>query len=119
TGARGQPVAQAAKIVALYGAGSFASALVGGRLADRIGRRRTLLISLFGGGAAMLVLGFAERPAAIAFWTFTLALVQDMYRPAVYAVVADVVPPQDRARAYGLNYWAINLGFSIAPALAG
>src|SRR4051812_22215057 len=49
TGSRGLTVAQAGRIVALYGAGSFAAALVGGRLADRIGRRRTMLFSLFGG----------------------------------------------------------------------
>ncbi|WP_233583494.1 MFS transporter [Corallococcus sp. CA053C] len=42
-----------------------------------------------------------------------------MYRPAVSAAVADVVPPRDRARAYGLLYWVINLGFAIALPLAG
>lgn len=116
---RGLTVAQAGRIVALYGAGSFAAALVGGRLADRIGRRRTILWSLFGGGTAMLALGLSQRPAAIAFWTFTVALISDQYRPAVYAIVADVVPPADRPRAFNLNYWAVNLGFSIASVLAG
>lgn len=119
TEVRKMPVAEAAQIVALYGAGSFGAAIVGGGLADRIGRRLTMLIALFGGSAAMLALGLAERPAAIALWTFVLALVQDMYRPAVNAMIADVVPPQDRARAFGWQYWAINFGFSIAPVLAG
>jgi len=116
---RGLSVGQAGRIVALFGAGSFAAALVGGRLADLVGRRRTLLVALFGGGTAMLALGMSQRPGTIAFWTFTLALLQDMYRPAVNAIVADVVPPADRARAFNLQYWAINLGFSIAAVLAG
>jgi MFS family permease len=116
---RGFTFEQASRIVALFGAGSFAGALLGGRLADRIGRRRALLVSLFGGAAAMLALGLSEHPAAIAAWTFVLALIQDMYRPVVNAIVADVVPPADRARAYNLQYWAINCGFAIASVLAG
>jgi MFS family permease len=42
-----------------------------------------------------------------------------MYRPAVAAMVADVVPPADRQRAYGYLYWAVNVGFAVAPAAAG
>src|SRR5262249_50743116 len=45
--------------------------------------------------------------------------VGDLYRPAVWAAVADSVPAADRLRAFGLLYWAINLGFSIASVLAG
>jgi len=119
TAGRGLPVSQAGRIVALYGAGSFAAAMVGGRLADLIGRRRTMLFALFGGGTAMLALGLSQRPAAIAFWTFMVSLISDQYRPAVNATVADLVPPADRPRAFNLYYWAVNLGFSIASVLAG
>jgi len=34
-------------------------------------------------------------------------------------MVADIVPSKDRLRAFSLNYWAINLGFSFAAVLAG
>jgi predicted MFS family arabinose efflux permease len=37
----------------------------------------------------------------------------------VLAFVADVVPAGERVRAFGLLYWAINLGFAIAPVLGG
>ena len=119
TQVRGMPATEAAQIVALFGAGSFVASGVGGVLADRIGRRLTLLIALFGGGTVMLALGLVEHPAAIAACTFLLALVQDMYRPAVNAIIADLVPPAERARAFGWQYWAINLGFSIASVLGG
>ncbi len=42
-----------------------------------------------------------------------------MYRPAVSAAVADLIKSEDRVRAYGMLYWAINLGFAIATAVAG
>ena len=40
-------------------------------------------------------------------------------QPATGAVVADVVSPEDRPRAYGLLHWAINMGFSLASVLGG
>jgi MFS family permease len=43
----------------------------------------------------------------------------ELYRPAVSAAIADLVPARDRARAYARLYWVINLGFALAPTLAG
>ena len=48
-----------------------------------------------------------------------LGLTSNTSRPAFAAMTADIVPPADRVRAFSLNYWAINLGFAIAPALGG
>ncbi|MDT4932374.1 MAG: hypothetical protein QOK11_266 [Pseudonocardiales bacterium] len=48
-----------------------------------------------------------------------LGTVADMYRPASMAAVADIVPEHDRQRAYALQFWAINLGFSVASTSAG
>ena len=48
-----------------------------------------------------------------------MGFIGEIYRPASHAVIADVVPPQDRVRAFGLLYWAVNLGVAIGLALAG
>jgi MFS family permease len=119
TRSRGLGIAEAGAIASLFGLGSMTAGPLGGVLADRIGRRQTMLISLFGGGAVMLALGFQEHPAAIAVNVLLLGLVSDLYRPAVSAMVADLVPAEKRMIAYGHLYWAINLGFSLAPILAG
>jgi predicted MFS family arabinose efflux permease len=42
-----------------------------------------------------------------------------MYPPVVSATSSDVVTAGDRPRAYGLIYWAVNLGASIAPLIGG
>jgi MFS family permease len=42
-----------------------------------------------------------------------------MYRPAVSAAIADLVEPEDRVRAFGLLYWAVNLGFAVSGMLGG
>ncbi|NOK17548.1 MFS transporter, partial [Corallococcus carmarthensis] len=116
---RGFSVEQTGFIVALNGAGAVMAAPLGGMLADRVGRRLTLAGGLWLGSGAMLFIGFSETPGRIAMAAFLLGILGDLYRPAVSAAVADVVPPRDRARAYGMLYWVINLGFAIALPLAG
>lgn len=116
---RGIDVGRVGVIIAMYGAGSILAGPLGGTLADRLGRRPTILGGMVAGAGAMLVLSCAQTPGALMVATFFLGLLNDVSRPALSATIADVVPPALRARAYALQYWAINLGFSIAPAVAG
>jgi MFS family permease len=119
TSERGISVEEAGFVIALYGAGTLAAGTAGGWLADRIGRRSTLILALVLGAAAMLHLAFARAPSHIAFAAFLLGLLGDMYRPAVSAAVADLVEPAKRVAAYGVLYWAVNLGFAVGSALGG
>jgi MFS family permease len=119
TSQREIPVSQAALMVSLFGAGSFIAQLTGGELTDRLGRRPVMLTSFLVTPAAMVILGLAHAIPLIAVATFAVGFFTDLYRPAVGAAIADLVPPESRTRAYGYNYWAINLGAAIAPVVAG
>jgi MFS family permease len=119
TQARGYSIAQVGFIASLYGAGSLLAGPLGGTLADRVGRRATMLAALCVGAAAVLVLGFCSGSFMVAAAVFCVAFFGSMYSPAASAMVADIVVPADRQRAYGLLYWAVNLGFSAAMAVAG
>jgi MFS family permease len=48
-----------------------------------------------------------------------VGFVGDMYRPGLVAAVSDLVPAADRVRAFGLVYWAVNLGMAVAVSLGG
>ncbi len=119
TSQRGVSVAEAGLIVALFGAGSFVSQIVGGELADRLGRRPVLVVSLLVTPFLTIGLGLGHGLPVIAALTFTLGLFTDLYRPAVSAAVSDLVPAAGRTRAFGYMYWAINLGAALAPIVAG
>ncbi|HEY7489326.1 MAG TPA: MFS transporter [Streptosporangiaceae bacterium] len=119
TTVRGMSLAQTGLVLAVLGVGSVFAQLMGGWLADRIGRRATLAGSMLTNGLALLALGYADGLAAIVIATLVLGLTLDMYRPASSALVADLVPPSDRPRAYGLIYWVVNLGFAVAMVLGG
>lgn len=116
---RGLTEEQAGFVAALYGAGSMLSALVGGMLADRFGRRIALVLGLWLASGGMLFLGFSEQLLWLRIAAFTAGLLADLYRPAVSAAISDVVAPNDRIRAFGLLYWVVNVGFAIAAPLGG
>jgi len=116
---RGMPPAEAGRILALYGVGFTIAGPLGGLLADRFGRRTTMIAGLLCGAASVAGLAVARLPALLALFAFLAAATGDMYRPAMSAAVADVVPPADRPRAYGLVYWAVNLALSVGLVIGG
>ena len=95
------------------------AALVGGRLADVVGRRRTMAVAMFGGAAMILGLSLTTSAPVLIVGCFAAALVLEMYRPAAAALVSDHVEPAQQVHAFGLMYLAINLGFTIAPIVGG
>ena len=119
TGPRGLSVEQTGLVIALFGAGALGSGPLGGFLADHIGRRHTLIFSLVAGALAMVHLAFARAPLHIALAAFLVGLLGELYRPAVSAAIADLVPSGDRVRAFGFLYWAVNLGFAVGSAAGG
>lgn len=116
---RGFRPAQAGLVLALYGAGMTVAGPLGGLLADRFGRRATMLLGLLLGAGAVAALAVARAPALLAVCAFFASAAGDLYRPAMSASVADLVPPEDRSRAYGLVYWAVNLALSVGLMLGG
>jgi MFS family permease len=116
---RAIPVSQAALMVSFFGAGSFLAQLSGGELTDRLGRRPVMLMSFFITPIFMILLGLARDLVLVSVATLIVGFFTDLYRPAVGAAIADLVPPESRTRAYGYNYWAINLGAAVAPVIAG
>ncbi|NNJ03110.1 MFS transporter [Streptomyces sp. PKU-MA01144] len=116
---RGYSASYAGLVAALHGLGGVVSSLGAGVMADRLGRRPTLLISQTSTAASVALLGFMEHPVAIAAVAGLVGMTSNASRPAVQAMMADIVRPEDRVRAFALNYWAINLGFAISSACAG
>ncbi|MEV0163506.1 MDR family MFS transporter [Nonomuraea fuscirosea] len=119
TQSRGLSVVAAGLVMGVFGAGSLVSQVVAGVLTDRIGRRATLSGGMLATSAAMLALGYSTSLPAILASMFVLGLVIDVYRPASNALVADLVSPEERPRAYGLLFWGINLGYSVGMTAGG
>ncbi|MFC9296678.1 MDR family MFS transporter [Streptomyces sp. NPDC057011] len=116
---RGYSASFAGLVVALHGLGGVISSLVAGVMTDRLGRRPTLMAAQASTALSVALLGFMQHPAAIAAVALLVGMTSNASRPAVQAMMADIVRPEDRVRAFALNYWAINLGFAVSAAVAG
>ncbi|WP_412077276.1 MDR family MFS transporter [Streptomyces xanthophaeus] len=116
---RGYSASFAGLVVALHGLGGVLSSLAAGVMTDRLGRRPTLLAANVSTAFSVALLGFMEHPAAIAAVALLVGMTSNASRPAVSAMMADIVRPEDRVRAFALNYWAINLGFAASATAAG
>jgi MFS family permease len=90
-----------------------------GHLCDRFGRRRMMLYSLV--PQVALTLGFAYVRAYAEFLLlFTaLAIVMALYQPAHSTMIADLVEPERREHAYGLDYMIGNVGFMVGLPVGG
>jgi MFS family permease len=119
TGPRHLSIATAGTVVTVWGAGSILSQPIGGYLTDRIGRRTTLSFGMFAVALALGLLALARGLPAIMLAALFLGVVGDIYRPAASAAVADLLDGEQRTRAFALQFWAINLGFSVAALSAG
>lgn len=100
---RGYSASYAGLVGALYGLGGVISSVGAGVLTDRLGRRPTMLIAQLSTAASVALLGFMEDPVAIAAVAGVVGMATNASRPAVQAMMADIVAPEDRVRAFSLN----------------
>jgi len=107
-----------AMIPVLYAAAQFTAAPLLGKLSDRIGRRPVLLFSILGSALGYFLFGIGG-----ALWVLLLSRLIDGFTAGnastAGAYVADITPPQDRARHFGFLSIAYGLGFILGPTLGG
>ena len=116
---QGYSPAEAGVAVSSYGGGHIVSSTLGGHLADVIGRRYTIALSMFSSTVALMALSQARSLPTIIVFAFLVGMCAELYRPAAMALLGDLVPQEQRVTAFGMYRFAINLGFAAGPATAG
>nr|WP_237536056.1 MFS transporter [Streptomyces sp. SID3343] len=98
----GASVGTAGLVSAAFGLATIPSRLVGGRLSDRLGRRRTIVWGLVGCAVAQSGIAAADSLAVAAVFAVLLGLAFEVYEPPSQAMIADAVGDAERVRAYSL-----------------
>lgn len=119
TSAKGFSLEQAGYVMAAFGTGSILGSYLGGRLADRFGSFYVQFFSLLLNGVMFVVLGQMQTLAQYAVCIFVLSSLGEAFRPANSVAIAAYSNEGNRIRCYALNRLAINLGWSIGPAVGG
>ncbi|QHT70219.1 MFS transporter [Rhodocytophaga rosea] len=112
-------VEQAGLILTSFGMGAMSGSILGGWLSDRLSPFVVQVLSLSLGGCLFLVMAHVSTYYWLLGGFFLLSVVSECLRPANAASVALYARPENVTRSFSLNRMALNLGFSIGPALGG
>jgi len=105
-------------MLAVFALAQFIAGPVIGHLGDRFGRRPVLMLAMLAFGLDYLLMAAAPTLAWLFLGRVIAGIAGATFGPAG-AVIADVTPPEDRARVYGLLGAAFGLGFIVGPAIGG
>lgn len=115
----GFSILQTGIVLSFFGVGSVIGSWIGGLLTDRLGSYRVQSMSLFLSAPLFLLIPFFKTFEGMAGIILLLSMISEAFRPANSVAITTYSTPQNLPRAFSLNRMAINLGFSIGPALGG
>lgn len=115
----GLSLKQVGWVMGSFGAGSVVGSWLGGKLADRLGFYDVMIGALLTSGVAFLLLQYVHGFLPFCAGIFVLLVLSDAFRPAMFVAIRAYAPPEMRTRAITLIRLAINLGFSLGPAIGG
>jgi len=91
--------------------------ILGGRIADRLGYRRTFTLTVAFWSFATMALSLAQGLRSLFFCQAMLGMGEGSYYPTAMRGAAGLFPPASRAKAVGTILSAISLGMLITPPL--
>jgi MFS family permease len=113
------PLSTVATLISINaGTGLFASFLAG-TLADKIGRKVVMVFSLTMTGIAYFFLMRAESYPQFVMLMILIGLSNPLYQVGADAMLADMIPSEQRTDAYAINRIANNAAFAVGPAVGG
>ena len=115
----GMEKAEAGFFVTLSALAFAPGALLGGKLADHFGRKRTFVASRILAALVLVPCAFLGASRLVPWLLIMNGLLGGAVDPAIHASVADVTTRRNRQGAFALLYLGHNLGFALGPTLAG
>jgi len=106
-------------IFLLFSVTSLAGNMFGGAMADRLGRKVMMIFGLIASSLSVLAMGVINSFELFAASALIMGLFANTGRPAQQAMVADLLPGEQRSQGYGILRVAMNLGVTIGPAIGG
>ncbi|NGN68292.1 MFS transporter [Streptomyces sp. A7024] len=117
---RGHSAGAAGFVLGVSGLGNVLGNAIGGSLADRIGRRRTIVLSATTTAGLTAAVPYLGPLPAIVTVVGLIGVTSQIYRPAAAAVLVDsVTSHQQRIAAFGVFRFAMNIGAALGGVIGG
>ena len=91
--------------------------VLGGRIADRLGYRRTFTLTIVFWSLATMAHSMVQGLRSLSFCEALLGMAEGSYYPTAMRGAASLFPPASRAKAVGTILSAISLGMLVSPPL--
>ena len=95
------------------------TSFIAGAVADRLGRKPVMVLSLAASGLGYLFMSQAHTYLGFAFLMFVMGASNPLYQVGADAMLADMVRPEKRTNAYAIIRMVNNAGIAIGPAAGG
>lgn len=106
-------------VLSFFGIGSVLGSWLGGMITDKIGEYRVQYLSLLLSVPLFCLIPLFSTEVGVAGIILAQSIVSETFRPANSVAITKYAKPENITRAFSLNRMAVNLGFSIGPALGG
>lgn len=93
--------------------------ILGGKLADLLGRKFTMILFQFLSASCLVPCAFLGRSMIIPYILILYGLFCGGSQPANSAMIADITGRKDRQAAFSLLYLGVNIGSAAGPLVAG
>ena len=115
----GVGMTQAGIVLGLFSAFGLIGNMIGGALTDKFGRRKLIIAGLIFSAFSTLTLGLVTEFSMLFPLAAFIGLFSSMAGPAHQAMVADILPEEQRTEGFGLLYVMANLAWIIGPSIGG
>jgi MFS family permease len=113
------PLITVATLLSINATTGLVSSLIAGSLADKVGRKVIMNVSLSLNGVAFLLMMGASTYVHFLFLMIMIGMSNPLYQVGADAMLADMIPAQKRADAYSINRIAGNAAFALGAAFGG
>ncbi len=113
------PLSTVATLISINAGTGLLASLIAGTLADKVGRKGVMNLSLTINGLAYFLLMRAETYPQFVGLMIMVGLSNPLYQVGADAMLADMIPSEKRTDAYAINRIANNAAFALGPAIGG
>ena len=113
------PLSTVATLISINAGTGLLASLIAGTLADRVGRKLVMNLSLTVNGLAYFLLMHAATYPQFVGLMIMVGLSNPLYQVGADAMLADMIPTEKRTDAYAINRIANNAAFALGPAIGG
>jgi len=110
---------EAGLLLGIFSVAGFFGGLMGGALTDRIGRKALMLFGLIFSAVSSVSMGLVNVYVVFFPLVIAVGLLSDVAWPAQSAMIADMLPEDQRPEGYGILRVARNVSWMVGPTVAG